>query len=160
MSTGWINGTKVGGQGVALVAKAGRAATLICLDPGQSALLADPFLVVPPKLDRLVAGVVRGCGGDRRCNVFLCAARESGSCLGVRGRTGRRVKPRYRNRVPTLCSASVGAGPARDDHRQIGASPLDNTVLLRTRCVPASLHSWKAGPAVLRSASPARVSSL
>ena len=56
---------------VALVSRRRRTASALCPDVGQTALLTDPGLILPPEFDRLITGL----GWDRRCNeigeVFL-----------------------------------------------------------------------------------------
>ena len=59
---------------VALVARCARPAAALGPDTGQGALLADAGLILPPKLDRLVARIRGDGGSDQIGKVFLCAS--------------------------------------------------------------------------------------
>ena len=61
---GGADGAEQIGPVVTLVAGSARSAALGCPDVGQAALLADPGFILPPKLDRLAAGVFRDRRGD------------------------------------------------------------------------------------------------
>ena len=89
----------------------GRVLNMCCRAQGhrlrQRALLTDAGLVLPPKLDRLVARMRGDGGSDQIGKVFLCASWIAASCSGHRGRTEIRRKPRRRSKSPTDRSASL-----------------------------------------------------
>ena len=75
----------------------------------QGSLLSDAGFILEPDLD----GLARRCGrqrvGDYRGEVFLNASWAASSVLGWRGRTDRRVKPRFFSIRPTWRSDIVTA---------------------------------------------------
>ena len=77
--------------------------------PGRRSgcLAARPDLILPPQLDRLVAGTGRNGGTDQCGEGFLCAARSSTSAFGLRGRTATWPNPGVLTMRPALRSSSV-----------------------------------------------------
>ena len=73
------DGAEEVGPGIAAVARCCWSRAALGPEPGQGALLTNPCFILPPKLDRLAAGVLRDCGGDQVGEVFLCASWASAS---------------------------------------------------------------------------------
>ena len=78
-AAGWAHGAEDVGPTVSTVAGRWRTRSLVGPDIGERALLADAGLVLPPKLDRFAARMVRNTLGDQGGKVFLCASMAAGS---------------------------------------------------------------------------------
>ncbi len=84
------------GRSIAAVLRRGRARAALGPDTRQRALLADPGLVLPPALERLVARLRWQGGGHQGGQVGLKDACATASWPGWRGRATNRRKPRRR----------------------------------------------------------------